>query len=352
MEQTGITQKKTITVITVAIILAIVTAVIFFVYDPFHEADEHFGYAMGSEIVACFYGGDNKELADTLFSGINVLDTDMLSAKSEKSEIYSLNKKGSQQLSDEALSYIRNSLEICKDSQGALDITIGSLTSLWGFDTSENSIPDSSLIETEKTFCGYEKIVLDGNTVTLSENQKLDMGALGKGIACDKARDILSANGTKRALISVGGTILTYSDGKDYYWHDGWGIAVRTPETDDSSPLLRVHVADTKVFSTSGDYEKYFEKDGKHYHHILNPVTGYPAETELKSVTILADSGLVADGLSTACFVLGMKKSQTLLEKYNAEAIFVDKDNNVYITEGIFGDCTLLNDAYTVKEYE
>ena len=98
--------------------------------------------------------------------------------------------------------------------------------------------------------------------------------------------------------------------------------------------------------------EKYFEKDGKRYHHILNPETGYPAETELKSVTIIADSGLVADGLSTACFVLGREKSQALLEEYNAEAIFVDKDNNVYITDGIFGDCTLLNDAYTVKEYE
>ncbi|MBQ7962725.1 MAG: FAD:protein FMN transferase [Clostridia bacterium] len=325
---------------------------IFFVHDPFHEADEHFGYAMGSEIVACFYGGDNKETADTLFSEINVLDTDMLSAKSEKSEIYSLNEKGSQQLSDEALPYINSSLEICKASQGALDITIGSLSSLWGFDSSSDIIPDSSLIETEKSYCGYEKIVLDGNTVTLSENQKLDMGALGKGIACDKAKDILSANGTKRALISVGGTILTYSDGKDYYWHDGWGIAVRTPETDDSSPLLRVHVTDTKVFSTSGDYEKYFKKDGKRYHHILNPGTGYPAETGLKSVTIIADSGLVADGLSTACFVLGREKSQALLEQYNAEAIFVDKDNNVYITDGIFGDCTLLNDAYTVKEYE
>lgn len=350
MEKTETKQKRII--ITAAIITAIVTAVIFFVYDPFHKTDEHIGYAMGSEVVAYFYGGSNEEIADTLFSEINVLDTDMLSAKSEKSEIYSLNKKGSQQFSDETLAYINSSLELCKDSQGALDITIGNLTSLWDFDSSSDIIPDSSLIETEKSFCGYEKIVFDGNTVTLSENQKLDMGALGKGIACDKAKDMLSANGTKRALISVGGTILTYSDGNDYYWHDGWGIAVRTPETDDSSPLLRVHVADTKVFSTSGDYEKYFEKDGKRYHHILNPETGYPAETGLKSVTIIADSGLVADGLSTACFVLGMEKSQTLLEKYNAEAIFVDKDNNVYITDGIFGDCTLLNDAYTVKKYE
>ncbi len=345
-------KKKTIAVITVAIILIIVTAVIFFVSDPLHEPDEHYGFAMGSEIVAVFYGGDNKDTADTLFSAINILDTQLISAKSDKSEISVLNRNGNYDFSDETLAYLNKSLELCKDSDGALDITIGSLSSLWGFDTSEDIIPDLSLIETEKNHCGYEKLTVNGNTVTLGENQKLDMGAVGKGIACDRAKDILSANGTKRALISVGGTILTYSDGNDYSWHDGWGIAVRTPETDDSSPLLRVHVTGTKVFSTSGDYEKYFEKDGKHYHHILNPETGYPADTGLKSVTIIADSGLVADGLSTACFVLGMEKSQTLLEKYNAEAIFVDKDNNVYITEGISDDCTLLNEEYTVKKYE
>ena len=178
------------------------------------------------------------------------------------------------------------------------------------------------------------------------------MGALGKGIACDTAKDVLSASGIKRALISVGGTVLTYSDGNDYYWHDGWGVAVRTPETNNSSPLLRIHLTETKVISTSGDYEKYFEKDGVRYHHILNPETGYPAGSGLKSVTVVADSGLVADGLSTACFVLGIEKSRPLLEKYNAGAVFVDSENNVYITDGIYDDCTLLNDSYTVKKYE
>ncbi len=345
-------KKKITAAITVTILLIVVTAVIFFVSAPLHEPDEHYGYAMGSEIAAVFYGGDNEKIADTLFSAINTLDTQLISAKSDKSEIYILNKNGNYELSDETLFYIKKSLELCKDSDGALDITIGRLSSLWGFDTSDNIIPDSSVIEEEKSFCGYEKLTINGNTVTLGENQKLDMGALGKGIACDMTKDILSENGTKRALISVGGTILTYSDGNDYYWHDGWGIAVRTPETDDSSPLLRVHITDTRVFSTSGDYEKYFEKDGILYHHILDPKTGYPADTGLKSVTVVADNGLVADGLSTACFVLGIEKSRSLLEKYNAEAIFVDKNNNVYITDGIFDDCTLMNDSYTVKKYE
>lgn len=345
-------KKKKTAAITVAIIVIIVTAVIFFVSDPLHEPDEHYGYAMGSEIVAVFYGGNNEEIADRIFSEINIVDTQLLSAKTDKSEITVLNKNGSSQFSDETLNYLKKSLEICADSDGALDITLGNLSSLWGFDTSENIIPDSSLIETEKSDSGYEKITINGNTVTLGENQKIDMGALGKGIACDTAKDILSGNGIKRALISVGGTILTYSDGNDYSWHDGWGIAVRTPETDDSSPLLRVHVTDTKVFSTSGNYEKYFEKDGVRYHHILDPYTGYPADNNLRSVTIIADSGLVADGLSTACFVLGKENSRSLIEKYNAEAIFVDKDNNVYITEGISDDCTLMNDNYKVNTYE
>ncbi len=352
MKKEKITKNKKAIALTVTIALVFVTAVIFFVYDPLHQPDEHFGYAMGSEIAAVFYGGDNKDTADTLFSEINNLDAKLLSAKTKDSEIAILNKNGTARLSDETTEYLKKSLELCNESGGALDITIGSLSALWGFDTSENVIPDTSLIEAEKAFCGYKKVNTDGNTVTLGENQRLDMGALGKGIACDTAKAVLSGNGIKRALVSVGGTILTYSDGKDYYWHDGWGIAVRTPEINNSSPLLRIHLTDTKVISTSGDYEKYFEKDGVRYHHILDPGTGYPADTGLKSVTVVADGGLEADGLSTACFVFGIEKSQALLEKYNAEAVFVDKDNNVYITDGIYDDCTLLNDSYTVKKYE
>ena len=139
---------------------------------------------------------------------------------------------------------------------------------------------------------------------------------------------------------------MTYSSSDD---EKGWTVGIRTPDAGDSSAFMKIHLADTRFVSTSGNYEKYFEYNGRIFHHILDTETGYPAENELKSVTIVARNGLVSDALSTACYVLGREKSGALLEKYDADAIFVDKNNNVYVTEGISDSCTLLNESYTVK---
>lgn len=345
-------KRKFIFIAVAAIAIILAAAVVFFVSDCFYAPEEYFNYAMGSEIVAYIYGDSNQDTADTVFSRITVLDVDKISRKSEYSEIYRLNQNSTIKVSDEVSSYLKQALEICEKSGGALDVTIGGLSSLWDFDSAKNTVPEHSEIEKLKSYSGYEKVRIDGNTVTLGENQYLDLGAVGKGIACDTAKAVFEENNISRALISVGGTVMTYSDGKDYFWHDGWGIAVRTPEVAVSSPLLRIQVTETKVFSTSGNYEKYFEADGITYHHILDPETGYPAESGLKSVTIIADNGLYSDALSTACFVLGIEKSKDLLKEYNAEAIFVDNENNVYVPSSLIDSCTLLNDSYKVLSYE
>lgn len=344
--------KKSKAVITVVIVIILTAAVIFFISDAFYKTDEHFGYAMGSEIVVVFDSGNNKEIADTLFSRINNLDTKGISRKSADSEIFALNKNGSYELSEEILGYMKQAADICDTSGGALDVTIGGLSSLWDFDSSNSMLPDITQIETEKSFCGYEKMTFNGNTVTLGKNQTVDMGALGKGIACDVAKNVFKENNVKKALLSVGGTVMTYAD-ENYSWgNHSWGIAVRTPETGDSSPLLRINMTENKVISTSGNYEKFFEENGILYHHILDPKTGYPVGNNLKSVTVISENGLVSDALSTACFVLGREKSAALLDKYNAQAIFVDNENNVYITDDIINSCTILNDNYRISSYE
>lgn len=351
-KDTNSDKRKITAVITAVMVILLTAVVVFFVSDAFYKTDEHFGYSMGSEIIVVFDRGNNKEIADTLFSRINNLDTKGISRKSADSEIYALNKNGSHELSEEILGYMKQAADICETSGGALDVTIGGLSSLWDFDSSNSMIPDITQIETEKSFCGYEKMTFNGYTVTLGENQTVDMGALGKGIACDVAKNVFEENNVKKALLSVGGTVMTYSD-EGYSWgNHTWGIAVRTPETEDSSPLLRINLTENKVISTSGNYEKFFEENGMLYHHILDPKTGFPSDSDLKSVTIIADSGLISDALSTACFVLGKENSASLLEKYNAQAIFVDSENNVYITSGIIGSCTVLNDNYRILSYE
>lgn len=340
--------KKITTVLTAVIVIILTAVVVFFVFDSQPKSTEHIGYAMGSEITAIFYGNDNQDIANTVFSRITVLDVDYISRKSEYSEIYRLNKNGTLKLSQTTLSYLQQALEICKNSDGAFDITVGGLSSLWDFDSSKNKIPEHSKIENLLSLGGYEKIKIDGNTVTLGENQILDFGALGKGLACDIAKSALDESNTDRALITVGGTVMTYSDNNEKEWN----IGIRTPEADDSSAFMKITLTGTKFISTSGNYEKFFTADEKIYHHILDPKTGYPVANNLKSVTVISENGLISDALSTACFVLGREKSQILLEKYNSQAIFVDKQNNVYMTDGIIESCTILNDSYRIADYE
>lgn len=340
--------QKTIIVLTAVIAIILAAVVVFFVFDQKEKSAEHIGYAMGSEINVIFYGKDKKDIADNIFSEISKLDTKLISRKAADSEIFRLNKNGSLEISEETLSYIKKALEICDYSDGALDITIGSLSSLWDFDSGKSDIPEKQKIEELLSYSGYEKITLNRYNVTLSENQIIDLGAIGKGIACDTAKTVLDKNNINRALIKVGGTVMTYSDIDD----KKWTIGIRTPDINDSSALLKINLDGTKFISTSGNYEKFFIADEKIYHHILDPKTGYPVENDLKSVTVISENGLISDALSTACFVLGKEKSQSLLEKYNSQAIFVDNRNNVYIPDDIISSCTIINDSYRIAAYE
>lgn len=340
--------KKITTVLTAVLVILLTAVVVFFVYDTEEKSEEHIGYAMGSELTVIFYGKDKKEIADDIFSSITALDTKMISRKSADSEIYRLNENGSLEISEETLGYIKKALEICKNSDGALDITMGSLSSLWDFDSGKSEIPEKQKIEEMLSFSGYDKATLNGYNVTLGKNQIIDLGAIGKGIACDTAKTILDKNNINRALIKVGGTVMTYSDNDQKEWN----IGVRTPDADDSSAFIKITLTGTKFISTSGNYEKFFIADEKIYHHILDPKTGYPVENNLKSVTVISENGLVSDALSTACYVLGREKSASLLEKYNSQAIFVDNRNNVYIPDDMINSCTILNNSYRISNYE
>ncbi len=332
-----------ITAVVVAVLLAAVT--VFFVCQSDEKTYTHTGFSMGSQVSVTLYGEDRQDVADTVLSRITVLDVDGISAKSQRSEIFRLNENGIYSLSAEVLDYMTQALDICKESDGAFDITVGGLSSLWDFDSAKNKVPEQSEIENQLSFVGYEKISVDGNTVTLGESQIVDLGAVGKGIACDVAEKVFEEQMVDRALLTVGGTVMTYSASDE---EKGWNVGIRTPEAGDTSAFMKLYLTETKFVSTSGNYEKFFETNGRVYHHILDTKTGYPAANDLRSVTVVAHSGLVSDALSTACYVLGREKALPLLEKYSADAIFVDKNNSVYITDGIADKCTILNDAYTV----
>jgi thiamine biosynthesis lipoprotein len=311
------------------------------------EVYENTGFVMGTVAKVTLYttGADNSP---ELFALLSELETRYLSRKLPGSEIAAINENAaagrSTVVSDRMERHLMSARRIAEDSGGAFDPAIGKLTALWDFDDGNNIVPDSGDIELLLKDAGYGKLVIEDGAVTVAEGAALDLGAIGKGIACDEAASFLSEDAAVTgALMNLGGSsTVTYGKKKD---GEPWKIAVLDPR-DETGFLGVLSLEGTNHVSTSADYEKYFIKDGKRYCHILDPSTGYPADSGLISVTVIADSGAVSDGLSTACFVLGKDGALELLKRYGAEGILVDSDRNVALTEGLNEVFTLSADGY------
>ena len=210
-----------------------------------------------------------------------------------------------------------------------------------------NNTPDNTALNEERLETTDKKTNTDESvsSIYIEDQCTLDLGAVGKGIACDVAQNYLKQQKeVSGAVIAVGGSILLYGSKAD---GTNWNVAVQNPRGKDGEAMGVLSLSGTTNVSTSGDYEKYFVQNGKRYHHILDPSTGYPAESSLISVTVVSDNGLLSDGLSTACFVLGKEKGQKLLETYGAEGIFIDQNKKVTVTKGLKDKFTILNEEYS-----
>lgn len=317
-------KKIVLSVLSVVIVAAITAAAIVFAgYKKEYTLKEKNSLSMGSIVTIKLYGDDTFKKLDVVKGLIDNLDKE-ISRKIDSSAVSALNKNGevkSATVSDILL----KCRKISEMSGGAFDLTVGRLSSLWDFDDDIKKVPSEAEIKKELSTVDYEKIAINGANVAIGKGQTLDLGAVGKGAACDAAKAYLQKSGVKGAVVSVGGSILAF--GKRNKIGDKWRIAVRHPR-EENAYIGVINLSEGFV-STSGDYEKYFEKDGKRYHHILDANTGYPADSGLSSVTVVCDSGTLSDALSTACFILGEEKSKELLDEYSAAAIFIDKDLNV-----------------------
>ena len=284
---------------------------------------------------------EEAEIADSIMSIIGNLEKDVLSWRLPSSEIYHINKKAGKEevkVSSELEAMINTILDVSRESQGALDITIGDTVQLWNIDAYLNGDlkefhpPSEEAIKDSLKYAGYEKIKIDQDKISLPENMKLDMGALGKGIACDQIYEYLAKQEkVKGASISVGGSILTYGKKSN---GEKWNVAIIDPR--DTSSYIGYFALEGKwCVSTSGSYERVIKQDEYVYHHILDPFTGYPADSGITSASILCENGILSDALSTACFVLGAEKGLLLAEEFDAHAVIVDKSGQIYTTKGI-----------------
>ena len=289
-------------------------------------------FAMDTVMTINAYGSKSENAVKAAQNEINRLDK-LLSVQNENSEIFKLNQSKEMTVSEDTLTLITRSKEIYTLTDGAFDISCEPLIREWGFYSGlENKVPSQKAIETALKGVGAEHIKIKDSTVTLDENTSLDLGGIAKGYSSQKAAEILKEYGVTSALMSLGGNVRAVGSKPD---GESWSVSITDPD-DNSKSVGTLKISD-KAVVTSGGYQRYFEENGQIYHHIIDTKSGYPADSGLKSVTIVSDDDTLADALSTALFVMGLEKSEQFYCKNSSlfGAVFITDSNEIYITDNL-----------------
>ena len=333
--------KKSLTAIILCAV--IVFGIVSYDFISGRSSCEKTSVAMGTVVTVKLFGFGAKNDLEKVETEINGLESSVLSWRKEGSDVYRINEGAGSpvSVSPDTAKIIAQCTSISDDCNGVFDITVGNITKLWDFGGENQRLPSDDEIKTALGSVGYKNVSVSGNAVRINKGQSLDLGAVGKGFACEKIKELLDKSSTKSAVVSVGGSLLIYGN-------RNFPVGIVNPDNDKQS-MGTLKLKDTCV-STSGNYEKYFEKNGKRYHHILNATTGYPATSEFKSVTVVCSSGLLSDALSTVCYIAGYRKSVDILKEYDAEAVFIFNNNAVKVTDGLADKFTVTDDSYTLDK--
>ena len=297
-------------------------------------------FAMDTFMSITAYGEDEQAAQDTavqLEQRINALEP-ALSRTREDSDLYRLNHADGAacEVSEDTYAAIEAAVQFAEWTGGAFDPTMAPLTDLWGINTDHAHVPAQAEIDAALTHVGYQNIELLGNNqVRLLNGAQLDLGGIGKGFATDAVAALL--DGSESVLATLGGNIGAYGANPNRD-SGNWVVGIADPD-DNAAFIATVEVRGLSVV-TSGDYERYFEQDGKRYHHIFDPATGYPADSGLRSVTVIDESSTRADALTTALFVMGLEEGMAFCGQNDIAAVFVTADKQVHVTDKVGEICT------------
>ena len=296
-------------------------------------------FAMDTYMTVTAYGKESETAVEEAISEIKRLDA-LWSVGNEDSEVSRLNTEGSLTLSAETSDLITEALNLFRETDGTFDITIYPLMDEWGFTTQNYQVPSEDRIHAllEKVDAGLLEYDSGTGQLTLPQGMKIDLGGIAKGYTSAHIMDVFSRYDIVSGLVSLGGNVQTYHRKPD---GSLWRVGVENPDPTagqlaNSDYVGVLEVAD-KAIITSGGYERYFEENGKKYHHILDPSTGYPSDHGLISVTIVSEDGCLADGLSTSLFVMGLDKSLEYWRNHREDfdAVFVDREGRITVTSGL-----------------
>ena len=234
-------------------------------------------------------------------------------------------------ISEDLAALLSEGLSITRESNSAFDIAIAPLTSLWDFTAEDPKVPDDSDIQNALPLCSSDGITIDGQDISLpSDGIQFDVGAIAKGYIADRLKDFLVKKGVNSAIINLGGNVLCIGSKPDA---TPFKVGIQKPFADRNETEAVMDITGKSVVS-SGIYERCFKQDGKLYHHILNPKTGYPYDNGLISVTIISDQSVDGDALSTTCFALGLDEGLKFAEKKGVQAVFITEDYELHYTDG------------------
>lgn len=295
-------------------------------------------YKLNTYVTVTIYDSTDTALLDECIALCDKYEM-IFSRTNPESELYKLNHgmlkqsaDGYYTVSDELYEVISVGKKYSELSDDAFCIAMEPLTSIWNFTDGMNMVPDNAHIDTVLPFLKSEDVHLraPNEVAFVNKGMGIDLGAIAKGYIADKMKEYLISKGVNSALIYLGGNVLCIGEKET----GAFKIGIEKPFDVDGDPAAVVSISDASVV-TSGTYERYFEKDGEFYHHILNKNTGYPIENGLTAVTIISSSSTDADALSTTCFSLGLEKGMELLESLDdADGFFITDDGEYHYTEG------------------
>ena len=290
-------------------------------------------YLLDTVVTLTLYGAKAADL-DAAFSEIRRL-SDLLDAYSPFSDIGWLQAAAGVKpvtVSSETMELLRFAKEMYEKTGGYLDVTVGPLIDLWDI-RNGGHYPTDDELSAALGLLGMDDLILDeaaGTAYLVRPGMRVDLGALAKGYIADKVKELLLARGVQSAVLDLGRNILLLGEKPG---RQPFSIGVQSPTA--AGEMLRVLALRDKSLVTSGTYERYFEHQGMRYHHVLDPFTGFPADRGLLAVTVLSDSSLWGDALSTACLLLGAERGMALIDTIpEAEALFVLADGTVQTTAG------------------
>jgi len=298
-------------------------------------------FLLGTVVEISVYDKKDEAIIDKAFERISEIERKMTVNNAKTSEIIALNEasgKNEVKLSPDTFYVVEKGKQYSELSEGKFDITIGSVVKLWNIGTKYAAVPEKGVLAEAVKLVDYKKLSLNKENLTAKleiAGMKVDLGAIAKGYAADEAARVLKENGVLNAIINLGGNVMTIGGNPN---GNPWKIGIQDPFNPRGDFLGVVHIKDNTVV-TSGTYERYFEENGKKYHHILDPATGYPTENNLYSVSIITDKSIDGDGLSTTSLLLGLEEGMKLIESLeNVEAIFITSDKRIFVSSGLEKD--------------